>query len=1239
MIAYIEDNNKRTILFIKSYVQTYDNYEIYFNYDGHYVFVINDIKYNVVHEMHITYESIKVYFTSFSEEYNVFHKYSNTKGMITIGNNVENDIWIQDVNLKPLVIDNVNHLIKFNNHSEVYDDGYVLIYFNLRLTIHDDFIMCNSCKNIFINLLDINIVPTYKPLLVSKYQYNPSFKIYHYPAKLTIKINQPSMKPIYDPIPLKYMLLPSLMMALTSLINGILMTYNALLQQRTLLEVIPMLMMPMCMLLSSVLILPLQRRYETNKYRNKLLVRKNDFVEHLEGLKKQIVEYIKNVNLSLSERYLTMEELFTATTNFESVLWSKSTANKDYLCVALGMANITYDISINNITIDNKDELFPIYEEFKNNLNKAYGIVTIDLKKYKQIAIIQEEIKDYILEQLTSYFHISLLTLVFFVDQDYLSKHSYIRDIPHTNKEFRYIITNTKQLEKFNSLNHNNYVICFIQNHSLCPIIKDKMIIINIYNNDKEVTINNDIIIANNYFCDTKGNKIEYQFTYYEFNKEKYYLQLANCSHIDNRKNKLISLFEIIGIKDIKELNILKNYDKYHTYEDIQIILGIDKHNMPITLDLSEKAQGSHGLIAGSTGSGKSELLLSLITSLCVKYSYNELQFIIIDFKGAGLIQTFDNENFHLPHLVGSLSNLSNLEINRCLISLKQECEKRQRLFKQMSDIIGEASINIDKYQKFYNASYHLPYLSHLVIIVDEFAELKQQYSQFISQLISLSRIGRSLGIHLILATQKPSGIIDDQIWSNCHFYIALKVQSKQDSMDVIGTDEAYYLKNAGEFILACDGKNQKGKAGYGLVDEDYLINKNKVEILDETNDVIKSLIFNYENRVKQINVILDKIAKLNNNTQLLWQKPLMHIYSNEVIYYRLNGVLIGVVDNYYDNKQEYLYHQKKPLLAGIESIDKQKQFINMYLYNLCRIKNAYDCDVYIFDSNDIIDLKFAKNKMINIYRYEEETILNFYKFCAKSTKHKYLIITNLNLYLNKYPQVIDYLYDVLSNYEIYNISILTITNKPSMLYSKILLSFNYRITIGISDENELINVFNTSQIRNCDLNDACLVKLKNMLNFQMITINEDYSVLLDKQFNYEKKLIKTMPKTVYLSQYRDSNLTIGISYRDYEFYQITKFPILIISNSLKMLKHLKKIINMQNVECEINADTDHVGMYETSKYLSLMNKREYELNIWVGNGFNSQYIFTLNGVKDIKSNEAYIICEDNLERIKLIEK
>ena len=156
-----------------------------------------------------------------------------------------------------------------------------------------------------------------------------------------------------------------------------------------------------------------------------------------------------------------------------------------------------------------------------------------------------------------------------------------------------------------------------------------------------------------------------------------------------------------------------------------------------------------------------------------------------------------------LPHLVGKITNIDGREAQRSLKSIQAESVRRQTLFSQAST--PENPINsIGRYIHLRRtAPERAPVaLPHLIIIVDEFAELKTTYPDFMQELVSAARIGRSLGIHLILATQKPSGVVDDQIWSNSNFRLCLRVQTREDSKEVLKTPLAAEIREPGRAYL-----------------------------------------------------------------------------------------------------------------------------------------------------------------------------------------------------------------------------------------------------------------------------------------------------------------------------------------------------------------------------------------------------------------------------------------------------
>ncbi|MBT2293171.1 type VII secretion protein EssC [Paenibacillus albidus] len=256
-----------------------------------------------------------------------------------------------------------------------------------------------------------------------------------------------------------------------------------------------------------------------------------------------------------------------------------------------------------------------------------------------------------------------------------------------------------------------------------------------------------------------------------------------------------VTLLETLGVRTTTELDFPAIWNKNKTFKGMSVPIGVRAGGTPFRLDLHETGHGPHGLVAGTTGSGKSELLQSMIVSLAIHYHPHDLVFVLIDYKGGGMADVFKG----MPHLVGTITNLGGNETNRALLSIKSELLRRQRLFSE------QGVNNIDRYQKLYHSGGKergLAPIPHLIMIADEFAELKQDQPDFMKELVSAARVGRSLGVHLILATQKPAGIVDDQIWSNAKFKICLKVQDAADSKDVIKRPDAAMIKEPGRAYI-----------------------------------------------------------------------------------------------------------------------------------------------------------------------------------------------------------------------------------------------------------------------------------------------------------------------------------------------------------------------------------------------------------------------------------------------------
>ncbi|MCC8029206.1 MAG: type VII secretion protein EssC [Lachnospiraceae bacterium] len=261
---------------------------------------------------------------------------------------------------------------------------------------------------------------------------------------------------------------------------------------------------------------------------------------------------------------------------------------------------------------------------------------------------------------------------------------------------------------------------------------------------------------------------------------------------LESSLRKSISLFELLGIYSAGDLDLGKRWQAAGIYDSMAVPLGVNAKDDIVYLDLHEKFHGPHGLVAGTTGSGKSEILQTFILGAATLFHPYEIGFVIIDFKGGGMVNQFRD----LPHLIGAITNIDGKAINRSLKSIKAELLKRQELF-------AAAEVNhIDNYIKAYKSGKAETALPHLVIVVDEFAELKAEQPEFMKELISAARIGRSLGVHLILATQKPAGQVNEQIWSNSKFRLCLKVQTREDSSEVLKSPLAAEIREPGRAYL-----------------------------------------------------------------------------------------------------------------------------------------------------------------------------------------------------------------------------------------------------------------------------------------------------------------------------------------------------------------------------------------------------------------------------------------------------
>nr|WP_296068172.1 type VII secretion protein EccCa [uncultured Actinoplanes sp.] len=291
-----------------------------------------------------------------------------------------------------------------------------------------------------------------------------------------------------------------------------------------------------------------------------------------------------------------------------------------------------------------------------------------------------------------------------------------------------------------------------------------------------------------------------------------YRLGIVTETTEDNLKSDF-DLGTMLKIPDLRRLDLGKLWAPRRTSERLRVPIGIDADGNPVELDIKESAlggMGPHGMLIGATGSGKSELLRTLVLALATTHSSETLNFILVDFKGGATFLGLDQ----LPHTSAVITNLADEAalVGRMQAAIHGELVRRQELLRQA----GGFSSVLD-YERARAQGSPLDPLPTLFIVVDEFSELLAAHRDFMDLFVMIGRLGRSLGVHLLLASQRVDDGRIGQLESHLSYRIGLRTFSAMESRSVIGVPDAYELPPApGNGYLRTDVSTLiRFKAGY----------------------------------------------------------------------------------------------------------------------------------------------------------------------------------------------------------------------------------------------------------------------------------------------------------------------------------------------------------------------------------------------------------------------------------------
>nr|WP_308287157.1 FtsK/SpoIIIE domain-containing protein [Actinomadura parmotrematis] len=242
-------------------------------------------------------------------------------------------------------------------------------------------------------------------------------------------------------------------------------------------------------------------------------------------------------------------------------------------------------------------------------------------------------------------------------------------------------------------------------------------------------------------------------------------------------------LLELLGMTDPTAEHVLRSWEATGG-RATRVPIGVGADGT-FTVDLA--ADGPHGLIAGTTGAGKSELLQTLIASLAVANRPDELTFVLIDYKGGAAFA----DCARLPHTVGMVTDLDGHATERALESLAAELRRREEL------LFAAGAKDLDDYNELRASRPDLATVPRLLLVIDEFAAMVAELPDFVTGLVDIGRRGRSLGVHLLLATQRPAGVVTADIRANTNLRIALRVTDPDESTDVLDAPDAAQIPKA----------------------------------------------------------------------------------------------------------------------------------------------------------------------------------------------------------------------------------------------------------------------------------------------------------------------------------------------------------------------------------------------------------------------------------------------------------
>lgn len=748
-----------------------------------------------------------------------------------------------------------------------------------------------------------------------------------------IEIDLPPAPQKQKEVPFLLIAGPSLTMAVAMLASTGVTLANAL-NGGNYTSIITSSVMAVSMLLGALLWPKLTRNYNAKVTRENEEYRQSRYREYLQKKNQEIASvYDRNTRIWNESLFPNVKELLNIVSSQDYRLWERSVRDGDFMEIRLGLGERPFEM---NVAIRKKE--FELEEDILRNegyeIAEKYTVlknvpITLSLKEHRVVGVVGDyvELAQAIIMNLVTLYAPDEVKIVLVYNKAREEALYMFHDLPHmwaADQSERYVATSTIEAHVlFENIDERiqSRAQFSDENRQKIPyyviLVFDQLLVENIPFWKNLVNVENTIGLSAVFFgkrfhqipkeCETiiqkneemcglyirnENNNRLVEFKSDEISDEDVKILAEGLARIEVKKERVssdmpdrISFLDLYQVGNIESLHIASHWNTNGSDRTLAAPIGIIAGGERFYLDVHEKYHGCHGLVAGTTGSGKSEFLQAYILSMMINYSPNEVSFVLVDFKGGDMARPF----LKSPHLAATISNLSGNTLYRALVSLEAEVKNRQGVFNESAAVLGIDKIDINSYHKYFKEGRLRRPLPHLIIIIDEFAQLKTQHPEFMEKLIDVAQVGRSLGIHLILATQKPSGVVDPQIWSNSRFRVCLKVMDKQDSSDMIHRPIAAMIKNPGRAYVQVGYDEifelmQSGYSGAGYAPRDVFVNEDDITVRlvnwpGEELRTAKDAAHREKTNLTQLEAVMNEIVRVGEEFKIyarkLWLAPL----------------------------------------------------------------------------------------------------------------------------------------------------------------------------------------------------------------------------------------------------------------------------------------------------------------------------------------------------------------------------